>query len=231
MKTTSQVQVLIIHLIIIITNANSQIFKTINQLSSVKILKKLNITDPPLKLTLVENANSQNNETTLRYHRRQEILPSYCVMDKVSVHWVFVKSSTLEVDDISLAVTDSTGSKMLLAELGPSTGLFNFGNEDSHDEAFSNGFTLTTNTSDATGSELNQGVIKCMVNPMHCAPSVRSIISYLNQGRLTIVFDQPTNTPFLDSSYAVRSALELTPRLFGGAIGEWTASDTLGLKL
>eukprot|EP01037_Dinobryon_pediforme_P013308 gene13308-13420_t len=75
--------------------------------------------------------------------------------------------------------------------------------------------------------ENDYGIIQCALNAEHCIPKIRSVVSHVNEGRLTIIFDQSTNTPKLESTYAIRSALNITPRIIGGAVGEWTSADTL----
>lgn len=150
-----------------------------------------------------------------------------CIMDKISIDWTLSQDEgtfTPSLDDVSLAVIDGNGSKMFLTPLGTSTSI----SEQPFAQANSDRFNASDAFHSMLEEPLNSGLIQCAIDGDHCSPSVRSIVSYAERGRLSIIFDHPTNTPLLDSSYAIRSALNIIPRLFGGAIGEWTSADTLG---
>ena len=161
-----------------------------------------------ISLSVVQDYNSSSNTNSTKI----------CLMDKLSFAWKISDDSkghdTLNVDDVSIAVVDSTGSRMFLVPLGIATTIVAVGNPESI-------------SSDRPHSEYS---IQCEIPSDNCIPAIRTVISFADRGKLSITFDQPTNMPSLESTFAVRSALDITPRIIGGAIGEWTSADTLGYK-
>ena len=141
-----------------------------------------------------------------------------CLMDKLSFAWRISEDSNfhdpLNAEDVSIAVVDSTGSRMFLVPLGVATSIFLENPESSPSEQLH--------------STISEYSIQCEIPADNCIPAIRTVISFADRGKLSITFDQPTNMPSLESTYAIRSALDITPRIIGGAIGEWTSADTLG---
>ena len=159
---------------------------------------------------------SEQHDKTSIISKHDDILVTsakICVMEKLSLKWS-VASNSIHTENVSIAVVDSTGSKMFLAPLGTSSSIYS-------DE-------IIYGESIESRMENDHGIIHCALNAEHCIPKIRSVVSHVNEGRLTITFDQSTNTPKLESTYAIRSALNITPRIIGGAVGEWTSADTLG---
>ena len=164
-----------------------------------------------ISLSVVQDNNSSSTTNSTKI----------CLMDKLSFAWKISEDSkvhdTLNVDDVSIAVVDSTGSRMFLVPLGIATTIVAEGNPESI-------------SSDRPHSTISEYSIQCEIPSDNCVPAIRTVISFADRGKLSITFDQPTSMPSLESTFAVRSALDITPRIIGGAIGEWTSADTLGHK-
>jgi len=151
-------------------------------------------------------------------------LTQICLMDKVSFEWKILDDlnlkDNLNVDNVSIAVVDSTGSRMFLVPLGAATSIVS-----SDDQLV----TPESESADQLHSTISQYSIQCEIPNANCIPAIQTVTSFAEKGRLTMKFDQPTNMPALESTFAIRSALDITPRIIGGAIGEWTSADTLGI--
>lgn len=143
-----------------------------------------------------------------------------CIYDTLDLRWtVRTKDEILDFNNLYLVIEDTENSeelKRVFSTLLTVSAKFSVNNETISIDAL---------------KPSNNGLIRCVVDEDYCIPKIDAVISYAERMRISISFDQPTNTPILESSLMINSALDVTPKLFGGAIGEWIDARTLEIAL